>query len=224
MGPRPSGQRLGSRHSCIAQHDGTIWELMKLVLAHCPTLKGPSFQADYISPLGFCYSEKVLKYLLSECSGFGDDKRGICLYSLLGRPGTQHFLLETDTVKDHKLGTERIRFELLQREDQHGIVAFIPHLLQALGPARLLAMFPSRLPTGDSALCLAPSWGDLNFCRALLSAGADIEFDGHGIGSPLAVAIAYGHLEVVKYLIRAGAKMVYLHQQSSSWKSAFRFA
>lgn len=70
-------------------------------------------------------------------------------------------------------------------------------------------MFPSRPNQGVSSLCAAARFGNLDCCRELVSIGADIDFDGHHTGSPLAVAISLSSLKVVKYLINAGASMVY---------------
>lgn len=42
-------------------------------------------------------------------------------------------------------------------------------------PETTLAMFPSRPHIGTSALCLAAKYGNLNYCRELVSIGTDID-------------------------------------------------
>lgn len=88
-------------------------------------------------------------------------------------------------------------------------------------PETTLAMFPSRPNIGTSALCSAAEYGNLNCCRELVSIGTDIGFEGYSHGSALEVAIWCRKLEVVKYLVRAGAGVVYYSRQESCWKSAF---
>lgn len=59
----------------------------------------------------------------------------------------------------------------------------------------------------SSVLYLAASIGFVTAIDDLLSIGIDIETKVCGEGTALAIAVAYGHLDVVKYLTRRGAKI-----------------
>ena len=58
---------------------------------------------------------------------------------------------------------------------------------------------------GDSSLCLASKMGHVELVRALLSAGAQVDYPGEDGHSPLCLATDEGHVEVVRTLLSAGA-------------------
>jgi ankyrin repeat protein len=68
---------------------------------------------------------------------------------------------------------------------------------------------------------MAARLGDVPACRALVSIGANIDSEGHPDGNPLDLGIIFNRLEVVEYLVRAGASIVYYSTHEGRYKSAF---
>ncbi|KAH8680575.1 ankyrin repeat-containing domain protein [Xylariales sp. PMI_506] len=77
-------------------------------------------------------------------------------------------------------------------------------------PAELLpALVNVWPPRYVSPLCNAARRGDLRSVEILLAHGADLEFEGCDAGTALMAACMAGHVHIVKYLVRAGAKVCY---------------
>ncbi|KAL3475716.1 ankyrin repeat-containing domain protein [Aspergillus californicus] len=104
------------------------------------------------------------------------------------------------------------------------ILPFIPQLLRALGKDRMRIMLPTAPQDHDSPLCIAAWHGLLEPCQTLLSLNADLNFEGHKIGTPLMVACAYGAFEIVKLFVRAGARLAYFNSDSNEYRSALSIA
>lgn len=200
--------------------------LLKLVVPHCPSDRAGPITAGFLSPLSRCRSEECLQLLLAEGFSLGDvDALGLSpIHFLLGRKALQPFIIQSNLLATH--GLDRIRVELEELPDDivGGIIEIIPELVRTLGKETTLAMFPSRPDRGQSVLCAAADFGNVDCCRELVSIGADLDFDGHRCGSALALAILYGQFDVLKYLVRAGAGLVYYCRRESCWKSAFAYA
>ncbi|KAI9150548.1 putative ankyrin-2 ankyrin [Paramyrothecium foliicola] len=82
------------------------------------------------------------------------------------------------------------------------------------------SMFQSYGPDGFSALCSNAAHNLSANVDELLKIGCDIEYESHndGIFTPLMIAASYGRLEVVKLLVRRGARLQY--KSGSTWMSA----
>lgn len=75
-------------------------------------------------------------------------------------------------------------------------------------PAR--TSISDRQPYGaHSPLCVASSVANVDAMETLLRFGADFEVEGHEEGTPLMVACRAGHLQVVEFLVRRGARIAY---------------
>ncbi|KAF5965768.1 hypothetical protein FBULB1_12048, partial [Fusarium bulbicola] len=72
---------------------------------------------------------------------------------------------------------------------------------------RWMNLEPNR---GWSPLCRAASLDLIEEMENCLSIGADIDFEGCSWGSALMIASACGRLDVIRHLVRAGAKIDYL--------------
>ena len=58
---------------------------------------------------------------------------------------------------------------------------------------------------GRTALYLAANSGDLEVCKLLVDAGAELNHQNHGGDTALHIAASMGHLEIVRLLVNAGA-------------------
>ncbi|RDW93708.1 uncharacterized protein DSM5745_01030 [Aspergillus mulundensis] len=167
----------------------------------------------YLSPFSFCHSKECVRYLLSQGLTFGGpDAMGIsAVHWLLGRERIQSWILQSHFLNTHNLDTEPVNLQELQIDQtiSRSIINAIPKLLRVLGKDCTRAMFPSRPPAAFNALCLAAEYGALESCRVLVSIGADLDYPGHPWGTPLAVALQFRHMDVARYLVRAGAKVVH---------------
>jgi len=75
-----------------------------------------------------------------------------------------------------------------------------------------------------SPLCEAARYGLLQLIETLLDIGAELEFEGHQVGTALMTASAHGELEAVRILVRRGAEIHYVSRKSNSIKSAVAYA
>ncbi|KAL3483077.1 ankyrin repeat-containing domain protein [Aspergillus germanicus] len=197
-------------------------ELLKLVLPFCDDFHIPVRSADF-SPLSCCVSWECVRYLEGQGYGLGDvDTYGGCpLYFLMSVNAMQGFILQADLLRKHGLDQTRVNLEHMDDKTLAAILQYIPRLLRAFGKDRVLAMFPSEPRDGYSALCLAARCGDLECCRALVSMGTSLDFEGHDNGTALEVAIRCRQFGMVKYLVRAGASIIYYSKRDGQYKSAF---
>ncbi|KAL4917268.1 ankyrin repeat-containing domain protein [Aspergillus aurantiobrunneus] len=211
----PSLLHLAAKHNDV--------DLLKLIYPYCTSAIAPSLPVSYLSPLSFCQSKRCVQYLLDQGLSFGSaDAVGISpLHRLLGIKELQPFILQSNFLNSHGLDHDQVNFQDLEYDLARGIVESIPILLRVLGKASTLAMFPARPARGFSALCIAAESACVDSCRALVSIGADLDYDAHPYGAPLAVAISYGNLETVKFLVRAGAGLVYFDRKEARCKGVF---
>ncbi|KAL2789339.1 hypothetical protein BJX66DRAFT_339467 [Aspergillus keveii] len=177
----------------------------------------------YLSPLAFCHSLQCIRYLERHGYSLGDvDDDGFpALHGLLSTIRLRRFNLQADLLGEHGLDRTCVNLERPSVAEVDAIIRRIPRFLRALGADRVLGMFPSEPQTGFSALCMAGRLGDVPACRALVSIGANIDFEAHPDGNPLDLGIIFNRLEVVEYLVRAGASIVYYSTREGRYKSAF---
>ena len=69
-------------------------------------------------------------------------------------------------------------------------------------------------------LCQAAAANDYASAEILLRHGAEIDLEGSPEGSPLMIACSFGRLDMVKFLVRAGAKLEYTNE-TGDYKNAF---
>lgn len=78
---------------------------------------------------------------------------------------------------------------------------------------------------GNTALCFAAYWGQLDTVRFLLQVGANLELKDEQNGwTPLIAAIRLGQVEVVKLLIKAGANVHSTHRCQTTLMFAINYA
>ena len=71
-----------------------------------------------------------------------------------------------------------------------------------------------------SPLCQAAASDEVSSARFLLDHGAEIEMEGSPEGSPLMTACSFGRLNMVKLLVRRGARLEYTNEKGC-YRSAF---
>lgn len=84
--------------------------------------------------------------------------------------------------------------------------------------ARRLANTTPRL--WYSPLCQAAASNEVSSAHFLLDHGAEIEMEGSPEGSPLMIACSFGRLNMVKLLVRRGARLEYTNDKGG-YRSAF---
>lgn len=87
----------------------------------------------------------------------------------------------------------------------------LPRLFRCLPKDRgeMLVNQAGRAPNKRSPLCAVAITGNVEAFRVLLRLGVDAEIEGSEHGTPIMEAAAHGRLELVKLLVRHGAKTVY---------------
>jgi len=81
--------------------------------------------------------------------------------------------------------------------------------------ARVLNFHPAANSESCSPLCFAASDSSIQMMQNMILIGADIEFEGYKGGTALMAACDYGRLDVVKFLVRRGARLLYSCDKSS---------
>jgi ankyrin repeat protein len=139
-----------------------------------------------------------------------------------------------DTMLNPELRMYILRNHLVAQFDIHDtavpvlylnqLMSYTPEMFHVLGKKTMQAMFPTEPDDCDSPLCIAAAQGLIGSCRIIISLGADLNFEGHALGSALMLACAKRQFKVVKFLVRAGAKITYFSTTSNEWKSAYSLA
>ncbi|KAL4907787.1 ankyrin repeat-containing domain protein [Aspergillus multicolor] len=189
-------------------------ESVRLILDHVPN--GPLDRAS-VSCLNFVRSGEALVLLLDKNFSFPlnvEDKQTFFAASLL-KPYVRNYIFQSHLIPE--LGIDQYEIPVHCHFDA---IHHIPRMLRVLGKRRMRTMFPTESHGRDSLLCLASARGLVEPCRAILLMDADLDYEGHQIGSALMVACASGQIEAVKFLVRAGAKMGYFSTRDNQWKSA----
>lgn len=82
-------------------------------------------------------------------------------------------------------------------------------LLRVLGKGVVRTLVNTEPASPPSPLCYSAIYGYTDLVEILLDMGSDIEFEGHKTGTALMVASAGGELEIVRVLVRRGARIQY---------------
>lgn len=93
-----------------------------------------------------------------------------------------------------------------------GNVAFIKKLQRTVPNEFLTTLVNRGNPGWVSPLCVAASKDATKLAETLVAMGANIDSEGCPYGSPLMAACALGSLEMVKYLVRSGAELLYVNE------------
>lgn len=101
--------------------------------------------------------------------------------------------------------------------------AFVRRFCRAL-PASDLERFTNRATTcWQTPLCQAAGTNSVASAKVLIEYGAKIDLEGCVEGTPLMLACAYGRLDMVKLLVRSGARLEYTNDKGE-YKNAFVFS
>ncbi|KAF2496420.1 ankyrin [Lophium mytilinum] len=176
------------------------------------------------SMLFFCCEQNVFRYLLSE----GLDLKAKDWYGLsamhcsLSKPSLRRYVLQRSLIQTLDYH-DPVPPLYSHDEIAKGLVSSVTVFSRALGQARLKALIPLEPLSGQSPLCIAASNHLLESAEALLSLGANIDFEGCPVGSALMAANSKGDLQMVKLLVRSGAKVIYFIRQDNLWRNAFGY-
>jgi ankyrin repeat protein len=183
-------------------------------------------RVDY-SPVGpdsivrYCRSPSTLASVLGgmfELPYSVYDKQTVIFRTML-RPGFQMYMLRSHLVTQFDIHDKAVPVVYMER-----LMPSITEMLHVLGKWTMQALFPTEPLDYDSPLCIAAAQGLIESCRTIISLDADLNFEGHALGSALLLACAKRQFKVVKLLVRAGAKITYFSTTSNEWKSAYAFA
>ncbi|KAL3456779.1 ankyrin repeat-containing domain protein [Aspergillus heterothallicus] len=204
-----------------AKINGT--NLLDLAYPYCRVSRSLDKFVGCRSPLAFCRSLKCVRWLEGHGFDLGRiDERGCApLHCLLCDKEMRISILQTGLLGQHGLDRTRVNLEEPADWVIKPIFKNMQRLVRRVRRECALAIFSSEPDSGFSALCVAAEYGYLDCCRALVSLGVNLDFEGHMDGSALEVAIRYRRLAIVKYLIDSGASMVYYSRREGRYKSAF---
>lgn len=105
-----------------------------------------------------------------------------------------------------------------------GILALVPQMVRALDKNIVTSLIPLHSSKTSSPLCLAAAYGLTKSLVCLVEIGDDVEFEGHSAGTALMVAAATGELDIVKILVRRGARISYTSPSSHFVRSAVTYS
>lgn len=173
------------------------------------------------SLLCLCTTRKIFQHLLS----LGLDPLA---GNLEGQPDV-HYCLTSDDVDFFILQTSLIhtyhhREPIALAIFKDGILAIgslLPKMVRVLGKESVKSMIDTEPAHTRSPLCMAAISGALDIIDVLIDIGADLEFEGHPIGTALMTASASGELSAVRHLVRRGAKIHYVSNRIQTISDLF---
>ncbi|KAK3385840.1 ankyrin repeat-containing domain protein [Podospora didyma] len=143
---------------------------------------------------------------------YSADKSGLCpIHYALCYPGPRALVLnnlDICTIPPIPKTTADIGVLLAVYSNMRLINRWLSHV----GHAQIVDLQPAGC---TSPLCLAAQHNDLTAVKALLSVGAEIDFEGSEDGTALMAACAMGRLEVVKLLVHHGASITTSNETST---------
>ncbi|RDW87034.1 uncharacterized protein DSM5745_03676 [Aspergillus mulundensis] len=193
-------------------------ESIRLLLDYVPN---SAWSHASVSPWNLVMSSEALALLLNNNLPLPSnlqDKQTAFAAALL-KPELQNYILHSNLIAE--LGVDQ--YEMPEHFHSYAI-PYIPRMLRVLGKRTMRTMFPTERLNRDSLLCVASAQGLLKPCQALLLMDAELDFEGHQLGSALMVACAGGQMDAVKFLVRAGAKTRYFSTRDNQWKSSLSCA
>ncbi|KAH6659070.1 ankyrin repeat-containing domain protein [Truncatella angustata] len=151
----------------------------------------------------------IFQYLL----GFGldpyktDSFDCFPLHDAISNPDLTTYVVNSD-VDFYRACEHDVPRNLLSSALEHR--GILPRLMRRIPPQflpdRLINVRPAQY---QSPLCHAARRGGIENVKILIQYGADLEFEGCDEGTAVMAASRAGHLEVVQYLVRAGATVCY---------------
>ena len=162
-----------------------------------------------LSLLSLCPTRQIFQHLLT--LGLDPSAR-----NLEGYPD-MHFCLANDDVGGFILQASLIHTYHYRDPIAIGIfrggiltiASLLPKMVRVLGKESMKCLIDMEPADAKSPLCVAAIHGALDLLDVLLDMGADLEFEGHPMGTALMVASAGGDLSSVRHLVRRGAKIHY---------------
>jgi ankyrin repeat protein len=173
------------------------------------------------STLAFSESTKTLASVLGEKPDLPYrplDKQCVIFEAMLN-PQIWKYMLRHHLLEQFEIHDKAVPVIYL-----NNLMPYVTEWLHVLGKRTMQAMFPTEPTDYDSPLCVAAAHGLVQSCCTLVSLGADLNFEGHALGSALMLACAKRQFKVVKFLVRAGAKITYFSTTSNKWRSAYSLA
>jgi hypothetical protein len=171
--------------------------------------------------LAFSESTKTLASVLGEKPDLPHrplDKQYVIFEAML-KPHIRKYMLCHHLLEQFEIHDKAVPVIYL-----NNLIPYVTEWLHVLGKRTMQAMFPTEPTDYDSPLCVAAAHGLVQSCCTLVSLGADLNFEGHALGSALMLACAKRQFKVAKFLVRAGAKITYFSTASNRWKSAYALA
>lgn len=170
--------------------------------------------ADRFSADGLIYhagSVEVMQYLLSQ--GLSPFTHQPALFSSITICTTSSrftgFIFNSGLLSQTKEALISEAFAFAVDNDQFPVIRRLHRIL----PKDLYcSLLNSTRPGWASPLCVAASRNAAQRAEDLVHMGAKVEMEGSPYGSPLMVACSLGSLDVVKYLVRAGAALLYVNE------------
>lgn len=137
------------------------------------------------------------------------------LYNALGNYDLGMFMLQKSLIQTHN---PEEKLDLSHFGDSRRITLLyqiLPKMIRVLGKDKVKSMISTELTKGISPLCDAARRGYPRLLGTLLDLGAEIEFQGHPLGTALMVASIRGELSCVRDLVRRGAAIYYQTRDSN---------
>ena len=159
----------------------------------------------------------VFAYLASHCLLHQRDMYGVSpVERALRQPQFRSLIFNSGMLHAECESLEQLLSHSVSNVDS----SFVNKLCRALPTpvTRRLVNLTPRLWLAP--LCQAAAANDTASTEILLGYGAEIDLEGSPEGSPLMVAASFGRLEMVKFLVRAGAKLEYTNEKGN-YRNAF---
>lgn len=207
----PSQYRIDSMKMAI--RNGDLEVVKVLAEAHPETLKGVD-QHSRDSLLRLAGSAEVFQYLVSQGAdpfNASEYRKTAITIHMRSTSLLRGFIFNSGLASEYAEDPLALEVAAAAYASDPGSICFVKKLYRSVSIG-VFGNLVNRAKYGvASPLCLAASMNGTRMVEALISMGAEIDFEGCRYGSALMAACVWGCLDVVRCLVWSGALLCYVN-------------